>query len=66
MDNVRVFVLDNDGGIYHISKYRVDEWNRWKYLEDEGILDHTHIPEDAVEIDFLDSFFHSNFEFTVV
>lgn len=66
IDNVRIFVLDNNGNIYHICKYRKDEWSKWKHLEDEGVLDYTDIPKGAVKIDLLDCIQSSNFEFVVV
>lgn len=66
MDNVRVFVMDNDGNIYHICKYRLDEWKRWRFLEDEGLRCYEDIPKTAVKMSFSALFYDSTFEFIVV
>lgn len=63
MKDTRVFVMDNDSNIYHINRELVGEWNKWKYFEDEGILELTHKPKDAVKVDFVDCFHQSDFEF---
>lgn len=65
-DNVRIFVMDNNGNIYHICKYRKDEWDKWKHLEDDGMLDYSDIPKGSVRVDFLDCIQRGNFEFIVV
>ena len=38
MSDVRVFVMDNSGNIYHISNKLVGKWERWKYFEGECML----------------------------